>query len=307
MKRRHQQRGTPPWRVTACGLLLWLVCGVGIWGRAEEEAEAPRRGGILRLWSARDWRSLDPAIAFDAESTPLQKLLFRGLLNYGKAAELVLDQAESWEVSPDGRTYRFRLKPGIRFAHGREVEAADYVAAIERVLDPRTGSPGQAFFLDVVGAPEFSAGWAPSVPGLRAPDARTLEIELRRPVFTFRYVMAMNFADAVPRELFARGSSPPAAGLVGSGPYRIAEWRRGLGYRFERNAHYTGSDGYVDGVDLMIGGEAASAVMMLERGELDRVQADPPTRLRFQRDPRLRPWMHYVTPTDIGYLFLNTE
>ncbi|MBN8247465.1 MAG: ABC transporter substrate-binding protein, partial [Verrucomicrobia bacterium] len=152
-----------------------------------------------------------------------------------------------------------------------------------------------------------SEGRATHVAGLRAPERHTLEIELSRPVFTFRYVLAMNFADAVPRELFPRGASPPAAALVGSGPYRIAEWRRGLGYRFTRNPHYAGSDGLVEGVDLMIGGEASSAAMMLERGELDRVNADPPTRLRFQRDPRLRPWMHRVTPMDVGYLFLNTE
>jgi len=303
MKRRHAQRRRMT--VCVCAMVLWLVSGTGNPAGAEEGP--PRRGGILRLWTASDWRSLDPAVAFDAESTPLQKLLFRGLLNYGKGSDLVLDQAASWEVAPDGRTYRFRLKPGIRFAHGREVEAADYVAAIERILDPSTGSPGLAFFLDIVGAPEFSEGRAERVSGLRAPDGRTLEIELQRPVFTFRYVLAMNFADAVPRELFVRGASPPAAGLVGSGPYRIAEWRRGLGYRFVRNPHYTGPDGYVDGVELMVGGEEASAAMMLERGELDRVNADPPTRLRFQRDSRLRSWMHRVTPTDVGYLFLNTE
>jgi len=288
------------WSAVLC---WWVWLG----GAIVADDALPRRGGLLRLWNPTDWRSLDPAIAFDAESAPFQKLLFRGLLNYGKGTDLVLDQAAAWEVSPDGRTYRLQLKPGVRFAHGREVEAQDYVAALERILDPATGSPGLSFFLDVVGAQEFSEGRAPHVAGLRASDARTLEIELRRPVFTFRYVLAMNFADAVPRELFSRGASPAAAHLLGSGPYRIAEWRRGLGYRLVRNPHYTGTDGFVDEVALMLGGEASSAALMLERGELDRVNADPPTRLRFQRDPRLRAWMHRVTPMDVGYLFLNTE
>ncbi|MBN8249335.1 MAG: ABC transporter substrate-binding protein, partial [Verrucomicrobia bacterium] len=133
---------SPRWR--AFGLWLLGLAGlVGAMARADDTT--PRRGGILRLWTPTDWRSLDPAIAFDAESAPLQKLLFRGLLNYGTGTDLVLDQAAAWEVSPDGRTYRFRLKPGVRFAHGREVEAEDYVAALERILDPATGSPGLGF------------------------------------------------------------------------------------------------------------------------------------------------------------------
>ena len=89
-------------------------------------AERPRRCGTLRLWNAQDWRSLDPAIAFDSSASPLQTLLFRGLLDYdASGTQLVPDQASDWNSSPDGKTYTFHLKPGVKFAHGREVEAED--------------------------------------------------------------------------------------------------------------------------------------------------------------------------------------
>ncbi len=270
-------------------------------------AELPRRGGILRLGVKSDWRSLDPAIAFDADSIPLQKLLFRGLLNYGPGIELVPDQASEWSVSEDGRTYRFRLRPGVRFSHGREVEAEDYVFSLERILDPKTRSPGQMYFLDIVGARDFNEGRLPHVTGLRAPDRQTFEIELAHPSFTFAHILAMNFADVVPREWVRQYGADFQYHLVGSGPYRVKEWRRDVRWNFERNPYYSGPGGWVDGVEITVGLNGSVSAMMIERGELDRSNADSVSAVRFQRDPRLRTWVHHVQPANTGYLFLNTE
>lgn len=267
----------------------------------------PRRGGTLRLWFPRDFRSLDPAIGFTDDSVPLQLLLFRGLLDFDGEGRLVLSQASAWNVSPDGRTYTFRLKPGVRFAHGREVEAEDYVFSMERILDPRTGSLGQSYFSDILGAGEFTAGKAAHVAGLRAPDPHTLIIELARPAFTFRYVLTMLFATVLPREVVRTLGADFPYQMVGSGPYRLTEWRRDVRWRFERNPYYSGTDGWVDAVEIMIGGDTMVGVMMLERGEIDRVRVDAVSALRFARDPRLRSWLHTVSPVMTGYLFLNTE
>ena len=269
--------------------------------------ETPRRGGTLRLWFPRDFRSLDPAIGFTDDSVPLQLLLFRGLLNFDGSGRLILDQAGAWTVSPDGRTYTFHLKAGVRFAHGRNVEAEDYVFSFERILDPRTGSVGQSYFLDIAGAKEFVEGRAAHVAGLRAPDPHTLIIELAKPSFTFRYVLTMMFATVLPREIVHAQGTGFQYHMVGSGPYRMTEWRRDVRWRFERNPHYSGTDGWVDAVEIAIGGDPMVGVMMVERGEVDRVSADKVSALRFERDPRLRSWLHPVAPVALGYLFLNTE
>ncbi len=260
----------------------------------------------MRLWFPTDWRSLDPAIAFDNYAAPLQKLLFRGLLDYDAGTQLVPDQAVDWNVSPDGRIYTFHLRPGVRFAHGREVEADDYVFSIERVLDPRTGSAGQSYFMDIAGAPEFSGGRAAHVAGLRATDPRTLVIELAKPAFTFRYVLAMPFAAVLPREIVRQSGPNFQYHLVGSGPYQVTEWRRDVRWRFGRNPHYHGTDGWVDSVEILFGDQMLG-VMMIERGEIDRTMADAVSALRFARDPDRASWLHRVTPVGTGYLFLNTE
>ncbi len=271
-------------------------------------AETPKRGGTLRLWFAQDWRSLDPAIGWDGNSMPLQKLLFRGLLDFdASGTQLVPDQASDWNISPDGKTYTFHLKPGVRFANGREVEAEDYVFSLERILDPKTGSAGLSYFLDIAGAKEFTEQKATHVTGLRAPDPRTLVIELVKPAFTFRYVLAMVFASPLPREVVRQYGADFQYHMVGSGPYRMTEWRRDVRLRFERNPHYAGTDGWVNAIEIMFGGDDSLRVMMVERGEIDRTRADAVSALRFGRDPRLRSWLHRGISANTGYLFLNTE
>jgi ABC-type transport system substrate-binding protein len=269
--------------------------------------EVPHRGGTLRLSLPDDLRSLDPAIAYDSDSAPLAKLAFRGLLNFGDGTDLVPDQAADWSVSSDGKTYTFHLQSGVHFSNGREVEAADYVFTFERILDPKISSPGASFFLCIAGAPEFVAGKAPHVSGLRAPDRRTLVIKLSEPVFTFRYVMAMNFADVVPREVVRKEGANFQYHLVGSGPYQVAEWRRGVCWKFVRNPFYNGPDGYADVVDVMIGADDTTATMMLERGQLDSVLASPAEAIRFKRDPRLRSWLVLADTISTDYLFMNAE
>jgi oligopeptide transport system substrate-binding protein len=267
----------------------------------------PRRGGTLHLVEPTDFRSLDPAIAYDTESVPIVRLLFRGLLDYDDGVNLVPAQAKDWSISTDGKTYTFHLRPGIRFADGREVEAEDYVFSFERILNPATESPGQGFFMGIQGAAEFAAGKAMHVSGLRAPDSRTLIIQLQQPQFTFRYVLAMTFAVAEPRDVVRRYGRDFENHLDGSGPYRLVEWQRGVRVRFARNPFYIGPDGYVDAVDVMIGGDSSTEAMMLERGELDRVLAGPPEAIHFERDPRLRSWLVGVPTANTDYMFMNTE
>lgn len=285
--------------------ILALICVFLTLSRAA--AEQPRRGGTFRIVPAADFRSLDPAIAYDTESIPVVRLLFRGLLDYDSGANLVTDQAKDWSISPDGKTYTFHLKPGVQFANGREVVAQDYVFSVERILNPAIGSFGQGFFMDVEGARRFVAGTAAHVSGLSAPDKYTFIIHLREPMFTFRYVMAMSFAVAEPRDVAGRYGKDFEKHLIGSGPYRLTELRRGVRYRLERNSYYTGSDGYPDSVDIEVINDNTTAVMMLERGEVDRVYASPAEAVRFRRDPQLRPRLVNVPTAGTDYLFMNAE
>ncbi|HXJ60215.1 MAG TPA: ABC transporter substrate-binding protein [Verrucomicrobiae bacterium] len=294
-------------RLDVVALSLGVVISLPAAEPSGETNDLPHRGGTMRIWSASDWRSLDPAVAFDAASLLLIKLLFRGLLDYDPQGNLVPDQAQEWSVSPDGKTFTFQLRPGMRFSHGREVEAEDYVFSLERVLNPKTGSPGQTYYLGILGAKEFAEGRAVRVAGLRAVNPRTLVIELAQPEFAFRYGLTLCFASVLPRELVARYGPDFQYHLAGSGPYRVAEWQRSVRWRLERNPFYGRADGWADAFDVMIGGEPMLAAMMIERGEIDLAIVSMVEAAIFSRDLRRRPFLHRVNMAATQYFFMNTE
>jgi len=293
------------WKMNAFTLLCVMVAFSA--AGASESGAQPIRGGTLRLAMSSDFRSLDPAIAYDSDSIPVVRLLFRGLLEYDNGVNLVPGQASDWSISPDGKTYTFHLKPGVRFANGREVEAQDYVFTFERILNPAMDSPGQGFFTDIEGASEFAAGKTNHVSGLSAPDNRTFVIRLQKPLYTFRYVLAMTFAVVVPRDIARKYGKDFQYHLVGSGPYQLVEMRRGIRWRLVRNPYYTGPDGYVDGVDVLIVADNSTETMMLERNEVDRIWAGPPEAALYARDPRHRSWLVGVPTVGTDYVFMNTE
>ena len=89
-----------------------------------------------------DVTTLDPAIGYDWQNWSMIKSLFDGLMDYKPGTtELVPDLAESYEISPDGLTYTFKLRPGVKFHNGRELAAEDIKYSIERVRRPRDPEP----------------------------------------------------------------------------------------------------------------------------------------------------------------------
>jgi oligopeptide transport system substrate-binding protein len=290
---------------------LHILGAEPIEGGAKPPSPAP--GGTLRLALPTDVRSLDPAIAYEAESWPFVRLVYHGLIDYDEGLNLVPWQAKDWSISEDGRIYTFHLLSGIRFSNGREVQADDYCFTLERVLNPKTKSPGDGFYRGILGAKEYQEGKAPHVRGLQAPRPDTLVIELEKPDLSFRYMMAMPFAFVVPREAVELHGDDFPQHPVGTGPYLLQEWRRGARLRFVRNPVYSGRENsYLNVIEAMIGGDETLHLMMFERGELDIACITPagvpiPDFTRIMRTPRLRDGLERMPHSGTWYISLNTE
>src|SRR3712207_9579988 len=96
------------------------------------------------------------------------KSLFDGLMDYEPGTTtLKPDLAESYEISPDGMTFTFKLRPGVKFHNGREMTAEDIKYSIERVLNPATQSPGAGFFGSIKGVEAVTGGQSPTAAGDR--------------------------------------------------------------------------------------------------------------------------------------------
>ena len=109
--------------------------------------------------------------------------LYDQLVTYKPASsDITGDIASRWTISPDGRTYTFQLKKGVKFWNGDAVTAQSFIDEFERVLSPKLGSPGEGF-LDpvVVGSTAYNKGTARTVKGLSAPNPYTLVIKLNQP------------------------------------------------------------------------------------------------------------------------------
>ena len=224
--------------------------------------DAPKQGGGMVVTYKDDVSTLDPAIGYDWQNWSIIKSLFDGLMDYVPGTmDLVPDLAENYEISSDGLTYTFKLRPGVKFHNGRELVAEDIKYSIERVLDPATQSPGAGFF----GAIE----------GIEAPDPQTVVFTLSRPDATFLHVMAINFAHAVPKEEVDKHGADFGKNPVGTGAFKVAEWTLGQRLVLERNPDYfkTGVP-KLDQITFEVGQEPLVALLRLQRGEVD-ILGDP--------------------------------
>ena len=175
---------------------------------------------------------LDPTTEYTSLGFALySNLLLRPLMNYPHVAgvrgnEVTPDLADGPpEISDDGLTYTFTLKPGARFGPpvSREIVSADIAYAFERMEDPEVRAPYKFYFESAIeGLIEFGRGTADEITGIETPDDDTIVFHLIRPTGDFLYRLAMPAAAPLPAEV--AGCFPDQYGrhLVSSGPYMIA-------------------------------------------------------------------------------------
>jgi len=200
------------------------------------------RGGTLRVRLGPP-DSLDPALAYSPFSWTIMAMTNDGLVGLRRVGgiegvQLVPDLAVSLPVpSDDGLTYSFRLRPGVRYSTGKPVRAADFRAAIERMLE--ADSPEGSYFRDIRGAAACRAGHACDLSrGIVADDATgRVTFHLTRPDGDFLSKLGLTGADAFPA-----GTPPPGTTrdrtLPATGPYVIKRYEKGRSVLLVRNPYF---------------------------------------------------------------------
>jgi ABC-type transport system substrate-binding protein len=271
----------------------------------------PQKGGTMSVAYQNDIATLDPAIGYDWNNWPLEKAVFDALMDYDKGTTLVPQlAAEMPKINADATVYTFKLRPGVKFHNGRELNADDVVYTITRVLDPKTKRPGQGFFLTIKGAQEFAGGKATSVEGIKKIDNLTVEFTLAQPDVTFLNVMALNFAFIVPKEEVDKYKDDFGHHPVGTGPFIFDAWTSGQKITFKKNPNYFKSDlPYLDGVEVQIGATPEVNVLKLEKGELDLLGDTLPAAefVRVSQDPAWQNRIVHRTQVNTSYIAINTQ
>jgi peptide/nickel transport system substrate-binding protein len=205
--------------------LMWLVLAATV--TASLPAVAMRAGAApaqvtLTLGVDQEAVGLDPNKVTAFSSFRRIDLLYNKLVTYDAGLHVVGDLAESWN-NPDSRTYVFHLRRGVLFHDGTEMTSADVVYTINRILDPKTASPGRSY-IDVVD-------------GVTAPDRYTVRLHLAYPLASLLSGLASGNASIVERAAVERSSDLQKT-EGGTGPFMLAEWVPDNYMRLARNPHY---------------------------------------------------------------------
>ncbi len=213
----------------------------------ESRATAATRDGILLRGNGSEPEALDPHVVRGSSEWTVMAALFEALVRPDPdTLEPIPAAAESWIVSPDGLTYTFRLRAGLRWSDGSPLTAQDFEWSARRLTDPSMASAHvEDTLIFVRGVRAYIAGqgtWEQVA--IRATDERTIEFVLEHPVPFFPSALAAFYP--VPRttvEKFGgwtdRSSAWTRAGnLVSNGPFLLTRWEQNNDIQCRRNPHY---------------------------------------------------------------------
>src|SRR5215475_5345468 len=244
-----------PFIVSSVVLALVVVLALAV--TAVNAAETPRRGGILLAVIGADPPSLDAHQESTFATLQLVAPLYSTLLqtdpfDYPK---IVGDAASEWKLSPDGLTYTFKIRPGIKFHDGSPLTAVDVKATYDKLLNPPAGTRS-------VRKNSYSA-----ITSVEAPDASTVVFKLKFPSASLLLNLASPWNVIYPKKYLDKDPNYFMKNVMGSGPFKFKSYTPGASFEGERNPDYFVKDRpYLNGYKFFISTETSVRAAAIRSG-----------------------------------------
>lgn len=258
---------------------------------------------IIRHNIGAEPETLDPAIMTGMTEGTVANAIFEGLTRYDKDGKIIPGIAEKWDISADGLKYTFHLRDS-KWSNGESLTAADFEYAWKRALDPKTQSEYAYQLYYVKGAEDFNTGKLKDAAqvGVKAVDAKTLEVELRAaaPQFlgltSFQTLMPLN-KKAV--EANANWWKDPKT-IVSNGPFKMTAWNHRQSIECEKNENYWDANTVkLQKLVFNLVDSQQTALTLFETGQLDMGMNPVPQEFdRLKQDGKL-----VVTPQLSTYFY----
>ena len=232
-----------------------LGLGAALLGPGVVRAQG-KPGSVIRVACPMPAGAVDPVAAGDIGALLL--LAQTGEFLVRDTAELMLRPmlALSWAANADGSVWTFKLRPGVRFHDGRALAAADVVATMDRLADPKNGSNALSAFRGVL-----------SVGGARRVDDLTVEFHLDAPNGNFPYLVSSDNYNAIILPADYAGGWEKS--FIGTGPFKLERFTHGVGANFVPNPGYWGGAVLPARTEFTFYADQQPQILALQGGQVD--------------------------------------
>lgn len=225
----------------------------------------PVPGGDLVYARQAETQSINPLDARNGNGDIFaDNLIYNGLVRSDPkgGTDIKPALAERWDVSKDGKTYTFHLRPGAKFSNGQPVKAEDVKFSLDRFGNPKINT--------------ILANAAVGYGSSKVIDDQTVQVKLTQPVAAFLYNISIFPAFIVPKDLLQQQGDKFWKKPVGTGPFMVKEFSRGSHLTLVKNPNYW-EEGkpYLDSVRFNFATEANSRIVALRGGTAQIIDGVP--------------------------------
>lgn len=262
----------------------------------------------------------DPQVLAFLNEIEISSKVYVPLLALNEKNELASAGAESASLSPDGKTYTFKIRQGMTYSDGKPVTAGDYAYAIKRACSPEVAGDYSNILFAIVGCEEWRSAdlekqkdelpklKAAVDDAIKATDDQTLQIQLKFPAGYFPFVMATWVTDPVRQDL-VEGKGPDwwqdPKNYVGNGPFKLVSHTPKQEWVFERNdTYFRGKPGIAKLVYREIE-SSQTELLAYQKKEFDIAGPSSTLLKQIEADPTLKSQLRRQTGANTYYIVMN--
>ncbi len=248
----RQKKSLPDYLLIICGLLPFFLSACNLFGgnslQNQALVKAPKsqqtytvpEAGLSNL----DFDTLDPALAHDPASISAVHMIYTGLVQLNDKLQVEPQLAQNWQLSPDGLTWTFHLKPHLKFSDGTRLTSTDIAYSINRALESATQSTVAPVYLRLIkDSDQLLAGHITTLIGdsILTPNANTVVIITSQKAAYFLAMLTYTCSYVVEQSLIKKYNTQFTNYLEqggGAGPFKVAQYIHHSSITFVPNSNY---------------------------------------------------------------------
>jgi peptide/nickel transport system substrate-binding protein len=224
-------------------LFSMAACGSNKDDSGGGEGSSSAKGDPITIGTTDSVTALDPAGSYDQGSSTLEYNMYQTLLTIPAGKNTPEgDAAESCQYD-DPQTFTCKLKSGLKFSNGDALTSSDVKYSLERAINIADPNGAAIYLLGSIGKPNKDGVLQVVPDAIETPDDSTVVFHLNKPDTTFQFVLTYPGAGAiVDEDVFPADKELPDDQVIGSGPYKLSQYKAGEQAVFELNGEYTGDN-----------------------------------------------------------------